>query len=205
MERLIEAIQEIPEVAELLRSAESGGCPAAMTGLGPVHRAHMGAALLRGGASALLALCADEGEARRMAADLQAFTGEEAVVLPGREFRSTLRQSPPGAGRNSAWRRSTASPPAKRGSSRLRLTPWPSAPCPKSSCCRPSAPCGRAMPPNRRSWRSICSAAATAAASRWRAQASLPCVAAFSTCSAPAWRRRARGVFRRRSGRHGCL
>ena len=87
MERLIEAIQEIPEVAELLRSAESGGCPAAMTGLGPVHRAHMGAALLRGGASALLALCADEGEARRMAADLQAFTGEEAVVLPGREFR----------------------------------------------------------------------------------------------------------------------
>src|SRR5699024_2095559 len=86
MERLIEAIQEIPEVAELLRSAESGGCPAAMTGLGPVHRAHMGAALLRGGASALLALCADEGEARRMAADLQAFTGEEAVVLPGREF-----------------------------------------------------------------------------------------------------------------------
>ena len=34
-----------------------------------------------------MAVCADEGEARRMAADLQAFTGEEAVVLPGREFR----------------------------------------------------------------------------------------------------------------------
>ena len=41
MEKLIEALQEIPEAAELLHCAENGGCPAAMTGLGPVHRAHV--------------------------------------------------------------------------------------------------------------------------------------------------------------------
>ena len=33
MEKLIEALQEIPEAAELLHCAENGGCPAAMTGL----------------------------------------------------------------------------------------------------------------------------------------------------------------------------
>ena len=31
MEKLIEALQEIPEAAELLHCAENGGCPAAMT------------------------------------------------------------------------------------------------------------------------------------------------------------------------------
>ena len=87
MERLVEEIQKIPEVAELLCCAEKGDCPAAMTGLGPVHRAHVSAALLKKSGGALLVVCSDEGEARRAAADLESFTGTPAVMLPGREFR----------------------------------------------------------------------------------------------------------------------
>ena len=46
MKRLIEEIRNIPEVAELLTCTEQGGCPAAMTGLGQVHRAHICAVLM---------------------------------------------------------------------------------------------------------------------------------------------------------------
>ena len=87
MEKLIEALQEIPEAAELLHCAENGGCPAAMTGLGPVHRAHVCAALLAQEKRPLLVVCSDEGEARRMAADLQNFTGIVPLLLPSREFQ----------------------------------------------------------------------------------------------------------------------
>ena len=87
MEKLIGALREIPEAAELLHCAENGGCPAAMTGLGPVHRAHICAALLAQEKRPLLVVCSDEGEARRMAADLQNFTGIAPLLLPGREFQ----------------------------------------------------------------------------------------------------------------------
>ena len=87
MKRLIQELRTIPEVAELLGCAENGGCPAAMTGLGPVHRAQICAVLHEGTKQPLLALCSDESEAKRMAEDLANLTGETPVVLPGREFQ----------------------------------------------------------------------------------------------------------------------
>ena len=87
MKRLTEAFREIPEAAELLQCAAHHGCPAAMTGLGPVHRAHACAALQLETGQPVLAVCGDEGEARRMAADLKSFaSGEIALLLP-REFQ----------------------------------------------------------------------------------------------------------------------
>ena len=45
MEQLLRCLQQIPEVAELALRVEEGGCPAAVTGLQPVQRACVGAAV----------------------------------------------------------------------------------------------------------------------------------------------------------------
>ena len=39
MEQFLRQLQTIPEVAELIRRVEDGGCPAAVSGLPPVQRA----------------------------------------------------------------------------------------------------------------------------------------------------------------------
>ena len=87
MKRLIGELCTIPEIEELLKCVENGACPAAMTGLGPVHRAQICAAVLEKTTRPLLALCSDDGEAVRMAADLTHLTGSAPVVLTGREFQ----------------------------------------------------------------------------------------------------------------------
>ena len=87
MKRLIEELCTIPEVAELLACAENGGCPAAMTGPGGVHRAQLCAAVAAKTGRPLLVLCSDDGEAARMAADLSGMMGDTCDVLPAREFQ----------------------------------------------------------------------------------------------------------------------
>jgi hypothetical protein len=44
MKQFLEQLKTIPEVDELIRRVEDGGCPAAVTGLQPVQRACVGAA-----------------------------------------------------------------------------------------------------------------------------------------------------------------
>ncbi len=87
MRRLIEEIRQIPEVAELLGCAEQGGCPAAMTGLGQVHRAHICAALMEESHRPMLVVCSDDAEVKRIASDLKNFTGFDPVLLAQREFQ----------------------------------------------------------------------------------------------------------------------
>ena len=50
MELLLKKLLEIPEAAALAEAVERGDCPAAVTGLSPVHKAQMAAALARAGA-----------------------------------------------------------------------------------------------------------------------------------------------------------
>ena len=87
MNRLIQSVAGLPELRELLACVAAGRCPAAATGLSPVHRAMVAAALRHETGRPLLLLCADEGEAGRMAADLRALTGEEPARLFAREWR----------------------------------------------------------------------------------------------------------------------
>ncbi len=87
VKRLAEELLKLPEVKELLLSIEQGGCPAAMTGLAPVHRAHVCAALSAETARPLMVVCADDGEARRMTEDLTRFGVPEVVFLPARELQ----------------------------------------------------------------------------------------------------------------------
>ena len=81
---LCSVLSELPEVQELTAALEGGRSPAAVSGLAAVHRAHMAAALGAAAGRPILVVCADEGEAGRMAADLRFLTGQDVPVLAAR-------------------------------------------------------------------------------------------------------------------------
>ncbi|MCD8331712.1 MAG: transcription-repair coupling factor [Oscillospiraceae bacterium] len=76
----------VPEFHSLLTAIDSGGCPAVVTGLSLIHRANFAAALRRETGRPVVLVCADATEARRMAADMEAMSGEKAALLTAREF-----------------------------------------------------------------------------------------------------------------------
>ena len=86
MELLLKKLLEIPEAAALAEAVERGDCPAAVTGLSPVHKAQMAATLARAGGRPLVMVCADEGEASRLAGDLETLLGVPALRLFAREL-----------------------------------------------------------------------------------------------------------------------
>ena len=86
MRSLINAIISEPEIARTVAAVESAGCPAVISGLSPIHRAHLAATLrLRTGRPVVL-LAADEMELRRSAKDLETMTEEDVLTLPSRDF-----------------------------------------------------------------------------------------------------------------------
>ena len=101
MEHFLQQLQTIPEVAELIRRVEDGGCPAAVTGLQPVQRACVGAAVSRAAGRPAVFVCGDDREARQLTADLTALTGRAPVLLLSREW-----QFRPGAVSSRDWERS---------------------------------------------------------------------------------------------------
>jgi len=86
MELLISALNAVPEFQNLIAFLERGRSPIAVSGLSGVHRAHFAAALGRNLARPVVLLCADDAEARRLASDLFALTGERALIMPAREY-----------------------------------------------------------------------------------------------------------------------
>ena len=101
MEHFLQQLQTIPEAAELIRRVDGGGCPAAVSGLQPVQRACVGAAVARGTGRPAVFVCGDEREARQLTADLAALTGQAPVLLLSREW-----QFRPGAVSSRDWERS---------------------------------------------------------------------------------------------------
>ncbi len=86
MKLLTDILRGVPEFQGLLAAVDNGGCPAAVTGLSGVHRAHFAAALHEETGRSVALVCADEGEAEQLARDLAAFTGEEVRTLFAREL-----------------------------------------------------------------------------------------------------------------------
>ena len=86
MEPLLRALLKIPEVAEAAAGLAGGHGPVAMTGLSPIHRAQVAAALALQTGRPLVMVCAEEGEAGRLAGDLQALTGRTPLSLYGTEL-----------------------------------------------------------------------------------------------------------------------
>ena len=86
MKLLIRTLKEIPEFDQLLSAIDGGACPAALSGLSAVHRAHFAAGVGLETGRPVVLVCADEGEADRMARDLTAFTEGPVPVLSARSF-----------------------------------------------------------------------------------------------------------------------
>ena len=86
MKPLLSALNDIPEYRSLLAAIDNGACPAAFSGLSAVHRAHFAAGIRQELGRPVVVVCADEGEAERMAWDLAALSGEAVRTLSAREF-----------------------------------------------------------------------------------------------------------------------
>ena len=86
MTPLLSALNDIPEYRSLLAAIDNGACPAAFSGLSAVHRAHFAAGIRQELNRPVVVVCADEGEAERMARDLAALSGEAVRTLSAREF-----------------------------------------------------------------------------------------------------------------------
>ena len=105
-----------PEAGLLLESTLKKEVPL-VTGLSPVHRAMLAAAMAQETGRPMLLLCGDEAEAVRLRADLQAMTGEETTLLRRREWQ--LR--PAAASRSWEYQRLSALYDVASGRTRLAV------------------------------------------------------------------------------------
>ena len=87
MKALMKELLRLTEVRQLTEDVENGVSPVLITGVSPVHRAQVEAALHLKTRRPLVVLCPDEREARRQAGDLRVLTREEPLVLPARELQ----------------------------------------------------------------------------------------------------------------------
>ena len=83
---LPQLLSRLTDYPRILDALNQGRAPLALSGLGAVHRAHLAAGLHLATQRPLVLVCADEGEAKRAAGDLAAFTGVEPRLLTAREF-----------------------------------------------------------------------------------------------------------------------
>ena len=95
MKTLSLAIFENKNLTPLPDAIEGGALPALVSGLGPVHRAHLAAALRIRTERPLLVVAPDDTAAETMAADLREFLGEEVAVIGWSEvFDSSTKTLP---------------------------------------------------------------------------------------------------------------
>ncbi len=80
------AILENKNLTPLPDAVEGGALPALVSGLGPVHRANLAAALRRKTGRPLFAVAPDDAAAEALAADLRNLLGEEVAVIGARDF-----------------------------------------------------------------------------------------------------------------------
>ena len=85
MKQLLSLLKTIPEYASLLSAAQRRES-AAITGIGQINRSHMIAALRCETRHPMVVICQDDMAARRLQAELQAFTGNTYPILPSREL-----------------------------------------------------------------------------------------------------------------------
>ena len=87
MHGLLRELMKLPALQETAEQLRCGETPVSLTGVSPVHRAQLCAALAAELTCPLAAVCADEKDASRLSGDLYALTGTEPVVLPAREWQ----------------------------------------------------------------------------------------------------------------------
>ena len=83
---LTKALLEEPDFRRLIAGIDAGACPAVISGLSEIHRAHAAAAVRASTMRPVVVICADEEEAARLARDIATLTMEQAFTLITREF-----------------------------------------------------------------------------------------------------------------------
>lgn len=86
MERIAQLITDLTEYDTIERSIREGKTPVEVTGLSPIHKANIAAAITGQLHRQAIVICADDGACDRMARDLEAFSERTVAVLPMREF-----------------------------------------------------------------------------------------------------------------------
>ncbi len=86
MERITQLITDLTEYDAIIEGICGGKTPVEVTGLAPIHKANLAAALAGQLHRQAVIVCADDLACDRMARDLEAFSERPAVVLPSREF-----------------------------------------------------------------------------------------------------------------------
>ncbi|MCL2079111.1 MAG: transcription-repair coupling factor [Oscillospiraceae bacterium] len=83
---LTKSLTEDPGFRKLVSSIEAGACPAVMSGLSDIHRAHVIAGIRAASMRPVVVICSAEDEAERLSRDIAAFAMEQALTLTVREF-----------------------------------------------------------------------------------------------------------------------
>ena len=83
---ITKSLLEDSSFKRLIACIEAGGCPAVLSGLSEIHRAHAAAAVRATTMKPLVVICSSEDEASAMAKDISALTMEQALVFNAREF-----------------------------------------------------------------------------------------------------------------------
>ena len=85
MEKLIEALNSIPEYAILLNRVHQGQS-VAVSGIGQINRSHLISGLRSETDRPLVLICQDDMAAKRLQEELKSFLGKTVPILPGREL-----------------------------------------------------------------------------------------------------------------------
>ena len=85
MEQLIDLLKTMPEYMSVLDGIQKN-ISSAITGIGQINRSHLIAGLRRHISHPLVVICQDDIAAKRLQAELKAFIGVEAPILPSREL-----------------------------------------------------------------------------------------------------------------------
>ncbi|MCL2662299.1 MAG: transcription-repair coupling factor [Oscillospiraceae bacterium] len=83
---ITKSLLEDSDFKRLISSIEAGKCPAVLSGLSEIHRAHAAAAVRATTMRPLVVVCSAEDEALRLAKDISALTMEQSLTLSAREF-----------------------------------------------------------------------------------------------------------------------
>ena len=86
LKEIVRALHEEEELKSILSGLDMGKSPAVVSGLSPVHRAHLMALIMESTGLPVCAVCSDDSEARRFAGDIAGFTGKTPVLITERDF-----------------------------------------------------------------------------------------------------------------------
>ena len=137
MDILVNQILEHKEAAALPSLLESGGLPALISGLSPVHRANLAAALENKLELPLVVVCPDDTAAESFARDLEAMLGREVDSLIMRDWVFYPAEAVSRQAEQKRLATSTAWLRARPGYSPPPSPPSSSAACPRRPCWGP--------------------------------------------------------------------